>query len=151
MHPSQSCAQPRAALLLGMAAVLLSACGSSDAPSGAGAAAREAVMTVTATPLTRVELTRTVSMTGSVYAWQDVIIASEVGGYRVAEVFVDVGDRVTKGQRLVAMSRALLEAEVATKQAVCTSSANVVFASHPSIRFALEGSPSKASTSVGRK
>jgi RND family efflux transporter MFP subunit len=118
MHPSQSCAQPRAALLLGMAAVLLSACGSSDAPSGAGAAAREAVMTVTATPLTRVELTRTVSMTGSVYAWQDVIIASEVGGYRVAEVFVDVGDRVTKGQRLVAMSRALLEAEVATKQAV---------------------------------
>jgi RND family efflux transporter MFP subunit len=75
-------------------------------------------MTVTATPLTRVELTRTVSMTGSVFAWQDVIIASEVGGYRVAEVFVDVGDRVTKGQRLVAMSKALLEAEVATKQAM---------------------------------
>jgi len=117
MHPSQSRAQLRAALLLGMAAVLLSACGTSDAPSG-DAAAREAVMTVTATPLTRVELTRTVSMTGSVFAWQDVIIASEVGGYRVAEVFVDVGDRVTKGQRLVAMSKALLEAEVATKQAV---------------------------------
>jgi RND family efflux transporter MFP subunit len=117
MHPSQSRAQPRAAFVLGMAAVLLTACGSSDAPPG-DAAAREAVMTVTATPLTRVELTRTVSMTGSVFAWQDVIIASEVGGYRVAEVFVDVGDRVTKGQRLVAMSKALLEAEVATKQAV---------------------------------
>lgn len=118
MHPSQSRAQPRAALLLGMAAVLLSACSSSDAPGDANSAAREAVMTVTATPLTRVELTRTVSMTGSVFAWQDVIIASEVGGYRVAEVFVDVGDRVTKGQRLVAMSKALLEAEVATKRAV---------------------------------
>lgn len=119
MHPSQSRAQPRAAFVLGMAAVLLTACSSSDAPSGdANASAREAVMTVTAMPLTRVELTRTVSMTGSVFAWQDVIIASEVGGYRVAEVFVDVGDRVTKGQRLVAMSKALLEAEVATKQAV---------------------------------
>ena len=119
MHPSQSRAQPRAALVLGMAAVSLTACGSSDAPSGdANASAREAVMTVTAMPLTRVELTRTVSMTGSVFAWQDVIIASEVGGYRVAEVFVDVGDRVTKGQQLVAMSKALLEAEVATKQAV---------------------------------
>lgn len=116
MHPSQSRAQLRAALLLGMAAAL-SACRSPEAPSG-DAAAREAVMTVTAAPLTRVELKRTVSMTGSVFAWQDVIIASEVGGYRVAEVFVDVGDRVTKGQRLVAMSRALLEAEVATKQAV---------------------------------
>jgi RND family efflux transporter MFP subunit len=33
-------------------------------------------------------------------------------------VFVDVGDRVTKGQRLVALSKALLEAEVATKQAM---------------------------------
>jgi RND family efflux transporter MFP subunit len=114
MHSTQSRAQLRAALVLGMAAALLSAC--RDAPDTS--AAREAVMTVTATPLTRVELTRTVSMTGSVYAWQDVIIASEVGGYRVAEVFVDVGDHVTKGQRLVAMSKALLEAEVATKQAV---------------------------------
>ena len=75
-------------------------------------------MTVTATPLALVELSRTIAMTGTVHAWQDVIIASEVGGYRVAEVFVDVGDRVTKGQRLVAMSRALLEAEVATKQAM---------------------------------
>jgi RND family efflux transporter MFP subunit len=56
-------------------------------------------------------------MNGSVYAWQDVIISSEVGGYRVAEVLVDVGDRVRKGQRLVSLSKALLEAEVATKQA----------------------------------
>ncbi len=70
--------------------------------------ARQAVMTVTATPLERVELTRTIAMTGSVYAWQDVIIASEVGGYRVADVFVDVGDRVKKGQRLVVLSTALL-------------------------------------------
>ena len=57
-------------------------------------------------------------MTGSVFAWQDVIIASEVGGYRVGEVFVDVGDHVKKGQRLVALSKALLQAEVATKDAV---------------------------------
>jgi RND family efflux transporter MFP subunit len=74
-------------------------------------------MTVTATPLERVELTRTIAMNGSVHAWQDVIISSEVGGYRVAEVFVDVGDRVKKGQRLVSLSTALLEAEVATKRA----------------------------------
>jgi RND family efflux transporter MFP subunit len=74
-------------------------------------------MTVTAEPLERVELKRTISMTGSVFAWQDVIIAPEVGGYRVAEVLVDVGDRVTKGQQLVELSTALLEAEVATKRA----------------------------------
>jgi multidrug efflux pump subunit AcrA (membrane-fusion protein) len=97
-------------------AIGLAACGRQDGEDEA-AVARQAVMTVTATPLERVELTRTMSLNGSVHAWQDVIIASEVGGYRVAEVFVDVGDRVRKGQRLVSMSRALLEAEVATKQA----------------------------------
>jgi multidrug efflux pump subunit AcrA (membrane-fusion protein) len=45
-----------------------------------------------------------------------VIIASEVGGYRVAEVKVDVGDRVKRGQVLVELSTALLDADVATKQ-----------------------------------
>jgi RND family efflux transporter MFP subunit len=105
---------------VGAAAVLLVACGRSSDPTSQGAASttRAAVMTVTAAPVTRSELKRTISMTGSVFAWQDVIIASEVGGYRVAEVYVDVGDRVRKGQRLVALSTALLEAEVATKAAV---------------------------------
>jgi RND family efflux transporter MFP subunit len=101
-----------------MAVVLaLSACGRNGGEGDPSAAARQAVMTVTATPLERIELTRTIAMTGSVHAWQDVIIASEVGGYRVADVFVDVGDRVQKGQRLVVLSTALLAAEVATKQA----------------------------------
>lgn len=100
----------------------LTACsrGSGDAAqsgSAANAAARGAVMTVTAAPIERVDLTRKLSLNGSVFAWQDVIIASEVGGYRVGDVFVDVGDQVKRGQRLVALSTALLEAEVATKRA----------------------------------
>ncbi|HEX7238350.1 MAG TPA: efflux RND transporter periplasmic adaptor subunit, partial [Gammaproteobacteria bacterium] len=109
----------RVAVSLGIVAALLAvaACGRSEDSAQAGAGAREAVMTVTAAPLERVELTRTIAMNGSLYAWQDVIISSEVGGYRVAEVLVDVGDRVRKGQRLVSLSKALLEAEVATKQA----------------------------------
>ena len=86
--------------------------------AGAGARARAAVMTVTAAPLARAELARKIAMNGSVYAWQDVIIAPEVGGYRVAAVLVDVGDRVKAGQKLVALSTSLLEAEVATKQAM---------------------------------
>jgi HlyD family secretion protein len=109
---------PAAAALGFVALALLSGCGRRDGSAAAEAGgARDAVMTVTAAPLERVELTRTISMNGSLYAWQDVIISSEVGGYRVAEVLVDVGDRVRKGQRLVSLSTALLEAEVATKQA----------------------------------
>jgi RND family efflux transporter MFP subunit len=56
-------------------------------------------------------------LNGSINAWQEVIIAPEVGGYRVAEVHVDVGDRVVAGQTLVELSTALLAAEVATKKA----------------------------------
>jgi HlyD family secretion protein len=122
MCPLPRFVRPRTVALLGMVAVALvtSACGrgtGDSSPDAGQAAAREAVMTVTAEPLERVDLKRSISMTGSVFAWQDVIIAPEVGGYRVAEVLVDVGDRVTKGQQLVELSTALLEAEVATKRA----------------------------------
>jgi HlyD family secretion protein len=120
MSPHVSRGRLRAGAPLCLVAILaLSACDRSadSADSASAGGARDAVMTVTAMPLERVELTRTMSMNGSVFAWQDVIISSEVGGYRVAEVLVDVGDRVRKGQRLVSLSTALLEAEVATRQA----------------------------------
>lgn len=120
MPPHASRARPRVAVSLGFvfaSLLTLSGCGRDETAEAAANAARDAVMTVTSTPLERVELTRTLSINGSVHAWQDVIIASEVGGYRVAEVLVDVGDHVKKGQPLVTLSTALLEAEVATKEA----------------------------------
>ena len=73
-----------------------------------------AVTTVTAMP---VDLARTIPISGSIHAWQEIVISPEVGGYRVAEVRVDVGDHVKKGEELVHLSTALLEAEVATKEA----------------------------------
>jgi len=85
--------------------------------ASAGARAREAVLTVTAAELRPVEVARSITINGSLFAWQEVIIAPEVGGYRVAEVKVDVGDHVKRGQALVELSTALLDAEVATKQA----------------------------------
>jgi HlyD family secretion protein len=88
------------------------------AQSSSATGARDAVLTVTAAEMQPVELARTITMNGAIYAWQDVIIASEVGGYRVAEVNVDVGDRVKRGQVLVELSTALLAADVATKQAM---------------------------------
>jgi len=90
--------------------------GAAQSPTATGA--RDAVLTVTAAEMQPVELARTITMNGAIYAWQDVIIASEVGGYRVAEVNVDVGDRVKRGQVLVELSTALLAADVATKQAM---------------------------------
>jgi len=91
--------------------------GASRKAADASASSREAVLTVTAAELRPAEVERTVTINGSIFAWQEVIIAPEVGGYRVAEVKVDVGDHVKRGQTLVELSTALLDAEVATKQA----------------------------------
>ena len=85
--------------------------------AAAPSSSREAVLTVTAAELRPADVERTVTINGSIFAWQEVIIAPEVGGYRVAEVKVDVGDHVKRGQTLVELSTALLDAEVATKQA----------------------------------
>jgi HlyD family secretion protein len=85
--------------------------------AAASSSSREAVLTVTAAELHPVDVERTVTINGSIFAWQEVIIAPEVGGYRVAEVKVDVGDRVKRGQTLVELSTALLDAELATKKA----------------------------------
>src|SRR5215471_3216549 len=89
----------------------------SAAAAAAGPRTRQAVLTVTAAELRPAEVARSITINGSLFAWQEVIIAPEVGGYRVAEVKVDVGDHVKRGQTLVELSTALLDAEVATKQA----------------------------------
>ena len=91
--------------------------GAQRAAAPAGSRARQAVLTVAAAELRPVEVARSITINGSIFAWQEVIIAPEVGGYRVAEVKVDVGDHVKRGQTLVELSTALLDAEVATKNA----------------------------------
>jgi RND family efflux transporter MFP subunit len=103
------------------ASALVASCSRGSAgrdAANAGGGKRDAVLTVSAAQLEPVELARTVTVNGAIYAWQEVIIAPEVGGYRVAEVNVDVGDHVKRGQSLVELSTALLQADVATKQAI---------------------------------
>src|SRR5690606_6455068 len=104
-------------------ALLLAACNRGDAPADAGDAADNgeaavpSARTATTTPVVRRELVRNVPATGSIFPWQEVIIAPEVGGYRVAEVQVDVGSRVRKGQELVRLADDLLQAEVNSRRA----------------------------------
>jgi RND family efflux transporter MFP subunit len=108
-------------------ALLLTACGRGrpqggppGGPNGQGAPVA-AALTITTTPVASTELVRTVPATGSIYPWQEVIIGAEVGGYRVAQVLVDVGSRVTAGQALVRLSSDLLQADVASKRAALRS------------------------------
>ena len=67
------------------------------------------------------DIVRTVPATGSIYPWQEVIIGAEVGGYRVAEVLVDVGTRVAKGQPLVRLAGDMLQADLDSKRAALRS------------------------------
>jgi len=69
-------------------------------PSAIAAEAVKSSLTVTTVkPEVRVWSER-VTASGSVTAWQEAIIGAEIGGLRLADVLVNVGDRVKKGELL---------------------------------------------------
>jgi RND family efflux transporter MFP subunit len=99
-------------LLAALILVLRGASNRAHAPVAAAAA--QAVTTKT---LETMQISRGVTANGTVYAWQEIVVGPEVGGYRVAAVNVEVGDRVRKGQELVQLAEDLLAAEVASQRA----------------------------------
>jgi RND family efflux transporter MFP subunit len=59
----------------------------------------------------------TLEASGAIAAWQEASIGAQVGGYRLVEVLVNVGDEVAKGQVLARFDPALLQAEGARLKA----------------------------------
>lgn len=117
-------ARPASSRLLAclFTATLLGGCGGgTPEPAAGGPPAPVASLTITTMPVQPAELVRTVPATGSIFPWQEVIIGAEVGGYRVAEVLVDVGSRVAKGDPLVRLSTDMLEAELNSRRAALRS------------------------------
>lgn len=60
---------------------------------------------------------RTVSANGNIAAWQEAVIGAEIGGQRLAEVLVNVGDVVKKGQLLARVASESVATEVAQSRA----------------------------------
>ncbi len=86
----------------------LAGCG---APGGSDAAAPTASLVVTTTsPVTR-DIERTLTVSGSVAAWQEMFLGVELTGIRVAEVLVEVGDKVRAGQPLLRLDTRTLEVQ----------------------------------------
>lgn len=100
-----------------LATGLLVAQALAQGPGSGPAPSNDASLAVNTAKVELAPFTRFMNLNGEISAWQDVIIAPEVGGYRVEEVLVDIGDEVSKGQVLVKLSTALLEAELAARQA----------------------------------
>ena len=95
--------------------LLLAACG--DKPAEPAAAAGKPALTVTTTTPTQTLLPLTLEATGNLAAWQEASVGAEAGGLRIAEVLVNVGDRVRRGQVLARFANAGLRADVAQAQA----------------------------------
>lgn len=110
-----------------LASALLASCsrggasGEKPADAAGQGAAPTASMTITTATVESQQVARTVPATGSMFAWQEVVVGAEVGGYRVAAVLVDVGSRVEKGATLVKLSEDMLQADIASRQAALRS------------------------------
>jgi RND family efflux transporter MFP subunit len=60
---------------------------------------------------------RTLTVSGSLHAWQEAIVASELGGLAIRSLEVDVGSTVRKGQVLARLSQDAIQATLASQQA----------------------------------
>ncbi|MDR1967808.1 MAG: efflux RND transporter periplasmic adaptor subunit [Burkholderiaceae bacterium] len=85
-------------------------------PKAATSTARPVLTVTVAEPETR-ELDITLSANGNIAAWQEASIGSEVNGLRLAEVRVNVGDAVKKGQVLAVFSAESVDADMAQARA----------------------------------
>ncbi|KPF45402.1 RND transporter [beta proteobacterium AAP121] len=74
-------------------------------------------LTVTAAVPQRSEIGSVLGANGSIAAWQEAVVGAEANGLRLAEVRVNVGDLVRKGQVLATFAPELVRADLAQSQA----------------------------------
>lgn len=107
------------ALWVGMLwSVAAGALAAGDAAKAPVAAAARPALTVTVATAQRAMLASTFAATGTVQAWQEASVGAEGAGWRLAEVLVQVGDRVRKGQLLARFDTRVAEADLAQQRAV---------------------------------
>ena len=107
-------------LLLLAAALTLAACGkkegAANGPQAAASAPRPA-LTVTVARPERQNLTREITANGNIAAWQEASVGADVSGLRLADVRVNVGDVVKRGQVLANFDAAPVQQDQAQARA----------------------------------
>lgn len=80
------------------------------------------VLTVSIEPALVRPVNQQIRVTGSVWARDPLVIASEVNGLQIQEVLVDEGHQVKKGQVLAVLNGSILKAELEREKALLASS-----------------------------
>lgn len=85
--------------------------------AGSSASAAKPSLTVTSTQVGQSQMSSKLVANGSIAAWQEAIIGSESNGLRIAEVLVNVGDSVNRGQVLARFASEAVNADVTQAKA----------------------------------
>lgn len=102
----------------------LAACGGDKAPTAVTPS-----LTITAAAPTSQPVDRALVVSGSVAAWQEMFLGVEISGNRVAEVLVEVGDRVRRGEPLLRLDARTLQVQARQAEAaLAQADANLVLA-----------------------
>ena len=106
-------------------AAIYSRSGTTDAATTKHAVPPVAVLTVTSAIVQSRQWPQVIEANGSIAAWQEASVGTVVGGLRVSDVLVDVGDVVARGQALahfdldtVRASQAALRADLSQARAL---------------------------------
>ncbi len=103
------------AAMLGAAALAVRA---ADDKKATSAAAPRPALSVTTTQPQPTRLPLKIAANGNIAAWQEAIIGTEANGLRLAEVRVNVGDVVKRGQVLATFAPDMMQADVAQIRAL---------------------------------
>jgi RND family efflux transporter MFP subunit len=114
---SRQAAVTAAALALCGLVVALAVNAADDKAAAAPTRAAKAALTVTAIQAQRSEVGSALVANGSIAAWQEAVVGAETSGLRLAEVRVNVGDVVRRGQVLATFVPDLIRADLAQSRA----------------------------------
>jgi RND family efflux transporter MFP subunit len=90
-------------------------------------AKQHASLTVVTATIQQVNWPQLLVANGNIAPWQETIIGSELGGVRLAEVLVNVGDVVHRGQLLASFENESVAADVAQQQAAVEEAQAALF------------------------
>lgn len=110
---------PRLTLLLSLVVVVIVFWAQAGTKPNATTTAEDnkATLSVTVTRSRVQQWPLQVRANGNITAWQEAVVGTEIGGLRLTELLVDVGDRVHKGQLLARLQQQSVAAELAHSQA----------------------------------